>query len=174
MIPVFVLLIPGISNVIEPNNKFYIAYFSLMFIYFFYSIPEIVDSIVKGFIPSILFIFKGLNSFFFNLRYLHIASVFFLLLGIGDMNSVPDMKWYYSFLRVFIFMVSIATIFFNYKEMKNSELNLWNIIFSLVFVFIYNPVIPVYLYDKNVWIAINLFTALFYLKHLFSFNYDQN
>ena len=75
---------------------------------------------------------------------------------------------YYTFLRIIVFVASIALIVLNWGK----GLSVAIIVTALIGI-LFNPVIPVYLHNKTAWTFIDLFAAGWF-AYLFIVSFKKN
>lgn len=74
---------------------------------------------------------------------------------------------YYTFLRIYLTLVSAIVVYSQYSEMD--EINIWMILFGITAI-IFNPIIPIYLHDASVWAVIDIIVGILFGIYAFKFN----
>jgi hypothetical protein len=97
------------------------------------------------------------------MKYLFLICAGLLLLALGDLPI-----GFYTFLRIFITIVAIASILYEFKL----GITFWAIAFGIIAI-IFNPIIPIYLNNKSAWIPIDVLSAGFFLIKSFTLKTAQ-
>ena len=98
-----------------------------------------------------------------DFKLIRILGAVFLILSIFKLPI-----GYYTFLRIFIFIIALILV---YKANKINE-QIWLIGF-LIIAILFNPIFPIY-FKKDTWLIIDIITAIIFLTSIKFFNFTIN
>ena len=146
--------ITWISHGIDENNLIALSlgivfiasfYFGWFFIYYY---------LISSFFLIIYDVYREANS----LVNLQLVASILLIAGAFPIEAM----WYYTFLRIVVFIIALGTIFSNYAKSKDDDFALGAVILFTVIAVLFNPLFPIYFWSKTPWIWIDVLSALFF------------
>ena len=93
------------------------------------------------------------------INYSIVLTIFLLVIGLYDLLPIR----YYTFLRIFVFIVSIACVYEEYRLSR--DLTPWGIVFCVVGI-LFNPIFPIYLGKRLLWMPIDIIAAILFFVYL--------